>query len=96
MKVTWLIGSLVEAGFSDAKYILNVDKIGRCSADLLGVSPENVADQQDMDKRRQGDQQMQQQMLQLKMAGEKAKIGKDLAGAHRDVNEGQAAAAQAK
>jgi hypothetical protein len=84
---TAYIGGLVEAGFADAKYILNVDKIGRSSADLLGVSPDNVADQKDMDARRKQDQQMQQQMLQLKMAEEKAKIAKTAAGAHHDIQE---------
>ena len=63
---TSYITGLIEGGFSDAKYILNVDKIGRNSADLFGVNPDNVAEQSDMDKRRQADQQLQQQMLQLK------------------------------
>ena len=91
---TSYITGLIEGGFSDAKYILNVDRIGRNSADLMGVNPDNVAEQADMDKRRQADQQMQQQMLQLKMAEEKSKIGKNLAGAHKDVSEGQAAMKQ--
>ena len=84
---TSYITGLIEGGFSDAKYILNVDKIGRNSADLMGVNPDNVADQADMDKRRQADQQMQQQMLGLKQAEEKAKILKTMAGAHHDVSE---------
>ena len=71
---TSYITGLIEGGFSDAKYILNVDKIGRNSADLFGVNPDNVAEQSDMDKRRQADQQMQQQMLQLKIAEEKSKL----------------------
>ena len=71
-----------------------MDKIGRNSADLFGVNPDNVAEQSDMDARRKADQQMQQQMLQLKMAEEKSKIGKNLAGAHKDVSEGQAAMKQ--
>jgi hypothetical protein len=91
---TTYITGLIEGGFSDAKYILNIDKIGRSSADLLGVNPDNVAEQSDMDKRRQADQQMQQQMMQLKIAEEKSKIGKNLAGAHKDVSEGQAAMKQ--
>ena len=40
-----------------------------------------------MDKRRQADQQIQQQMLQLKQAEEKSKIAKNMAGAHHDVQE---------
>lgn len=84
---TQYISSLIEGGFSDAKYILNVDKVGRTSADLLGVNPENVADQEDMDKRRQADQQAQQQMMQLKVAQEQANIAKSAAQAHHDVSE---------
>jgi hypothetical protein len=84
---TTYITGLIEGGFSDAKYILNVDKIGRNSADLFGVNPDNVAEQSDMDKRRQADQQMQQTMLQLKVADEKSKIAKNLASGHHDVQE---------
>ena len=84
---TSYITGLIEGGFSDAKYILNVDKIGRNSADLFGVNPDNVAEQSDMDKRRQADQQIQQQMLQLKHAEEKSKIAKNISGAHHDVQE---------
>jgi hypothetical protein len=88
---TTYITGLIEGGFSDAKYILNIDKIGRSSADLLGVNPDNVAEQSDMDKRRQADQQMQQQMMKLKVQEESSKIAKNLASSHKDVSEGQAA-----
>ena len=84
---TSYITGLIEGGFSDAKYILNVDKIGRNSADLFGVNPDNVAEQSDMDARRKADQQMQQTMLQLKVADEKSKIAKNLASGHHDVQE---------
>ena len=84
---TTYITGLIEGGFSDAKYILNIDKIGRSSADLLGVNPDNVAEQSDMDARRKADQQLQQQMLKLKQGEEQAKIMKTMAGAHHDVQE---------
>ena len=60
--------------FPDAKYIVNVDKVGRTSADLFGVDPSNVTEQKDIDKRREGDQQMQQQQMQIQQAAESAKI----------------------
>ena len=40
-----------------------------------------------MDKRRQADQQMQQQMLKLKTQEEASKIAKNLSSAHHDVSE---------
>jgi len=91
---TAYITSLIEGGFTDAKYILNVDKIGRRSADLLGVDPECVTEQKEIDQRRKSDQQNQQKMMQLKVQEEASKIAKNLASGHKDVNEGQAAAQQ--
>ena len=86
---TSFIAGLVEGGFSDAKYILNVDKIGRNSADLLGVNPDNVTDQKDIDQRRQSDQKMQAQAMQMKMANEAAKTAETAARAHKTGKESQ-------
>ena len=84
---TSYISSLIEGGFPDAKYILNVDRIGRNSADLFGVNPDNIKDQRDMDEQRVADQKMQQQVMQLKLASEAAKIGQKVASAHKDSKE---------
>lgn len=70
---TEYVKGLVEV-WADAKYIVNIDRVGRSSAELFGVNPENVADQKDIDSRKKQDQQLNQKMMQLKMAGEAAKV----------------------
>jgi hypothetical protein len=81
---TEYVKGLIEA-FPDAKYIVNIDKVGRTSADLLGVDPANVTDQKDIDQRRKADQQMQQQVMQMKMAQEAAKTAQHAGSAQKDV-----------
>lgn len=86
---TTYIGQLMQEGFSDAKYSLNIDKIASRSADLLGVDPECVNDQKTIDARKQQDQQMQAKMLQLKMGQEAAKTAESAARAQRTSAEAQ-------
>lgn len=69
----------------DARYAMNIDKIARNSADLLGVNPDNVVDQSDIDKKRQADQKMQAQAMQMQAAQEIAKTAQHAGSAAKDV-----------
>jgi hypothetical protein len=86
---TSFVSELVQAGFTDMKYVMNQDKVARRSSELLGIHPECVNDEKVVNEQKQQAQQMQQKMLQLKMAQEAAKTAESAARANRTNSEAQ-------
>lgn len=74
----------MSAFIPDAKDKIDGDRIIDGAADLLGVDPTYLREQEQVDSIRQKTAELRQQAMQLEMAGKAAGAAKDVAGARKD------------